>query len=110
MTAFHFASVPSFWAAAREQGIRRSPLRVEWKHNNRSDCIRTARSHGTCWKELPIATKRNTYAKRQREQDKKQRADSKRAKREHKKEFVKQPPLPEGMPHPEEQSIQSHSD
>ena len=48
------------------------------------------------WKEPLIATKRNTYAKRQREQDKKQRADSKRAKREHKKEFVQESPLPEG--------------
>lgn len=55
------------------------------------------------WKESLIATKRNTYAKRQREQDKKQRADSKRAKREHKKDFVPEAPLPEGMPLPQEQ-------
>jgi len=32
--------------------------------------------------EIPIATKRNTYAKRQREQDKKRRAEEKRARRE----------------------------
>jgi hypothetical protein len=64
--------------------------------SHRSSCF-------TLWKEPFIATKRNTYAKRQREQDKKQRADSKRAKREHKKEFVQEPPLPEGMPLPEEQ-------
>ena len=35
--------------------------------------------------EPPIATKRNTYAKRQREQDKRQRADMKRIKREQRK-------------------------
>lgn len=56
----------------------------------------------TLWKEPFIATKRNTYAKRQREQDKKQRADSKRAKRELKKVFVQESPLPEGMPLPDE--------
>ncbi|MSR57871.1 MAG: hypothetical protein EXS05_09375 [Planctomycetaceae bacterium] len=35
--------------------------------------------------ELPIATKRNTYAKRHRDQEKKNRLDVKRAKREQKK-------------------------
>jgi len=35
--------------------------------------------------EIAIATKRNTFAKRQREQEKKQRADQKRTKREQRK-------------------------
>ena len=54
--------------------------------------------------ESPIATPRNTYAKRQREQDKKHRAESKRAKREQKKnEPVKPAGLPEDTALPEDQ-------
>jgi hypothetical protein len=55
-------------------------------------------------KEAPIAKTRNTYAKRQREQDKKQRADRKREKRDQRKKTG--PPLaaPEEQPVTEQQS------
>ena len=56
--------------------------------------------------ESPIATPRNTYAKRQREQDKKHRAESKRAKREQRKnEPVKPAALPEDTALPEDQPL-----
>ena len=55
----------------------------------------------TYWMELAIATQRNTYAKRQREQEKKSRADQKRAKRERKKESVQPATLPDEQPTPE---------
>jgi hypothetical protein len=45
-----------------------------------------------------MVTKRNTFAKRQREQDKKQRADDKRVKREKKKEAAKPTALPDEQP------------
>lgn len=48
--------------------------------------------------EAPIAKNRNTYAKRQREQEKKERADRKRAKRDQKKEPLPPTVLPGGLP------------
>ena len=52
----------------------------------------------SCPMEAPIATKRNTYAKRQREQDKKERADKKRAKRDHKKRVGQFEAVPADQP------------
>jgi hypothetical protein len=43
--------------------------------------------------EAPIAKNRNTYAKRQREQDKKFRAEKKREKREQRRQGDKSAPL-----------------
>jgi len=55
--------------------------------------------------ETRIATPRNTYAKRQREQEKKQRAESKRARREKRKnEPVKPAPLPDDLALPDDRS------
>lgn len=51
--------------------------------------------------ELPIAANRNTYAKRQREQDKKQLAEIKRVKRAQKKLEPPKPPAP-----PEERPVE----
>jgi len=47
--------------------------------------------------ESPIATPRNTYAKRQRDQEKKYRADQKRLKRAQKKDMVKTAAPPEDL-------------
>jgi len=48
--------------------------------------------------EPPIAKQRNTYAKRQRDQDKQQRADLKRQKRAQRRDAVKSPAVPEDQP------------
>jgi len=55
-------------------------------------------------KEAPIARNRNTYAKLQREHDKKERADRKRERRDQRKKTGPLPAAPDGLPATEETS------